>query len=323
MSTIRTAATIALRLVALLVLVTGSAVGQEVAIEQSLKLSAKSEPVVTMGNVVITHAELDAHMQQLPAKDRAQAVSDLERIDKLLQNLLLKKALYEAARENGLLDDSAISSEALLAAAHVLANREMEREVETRLLDDYEQQARELFLANPEQFRSQPSYSFTHLLVSTSNRSEAEAMQRILEVHERVLDGQSLDQLVPEFSDDDASVERGGSYEKTSLGNLDRNFARALSGLESPGDVSGPVRSRFGWHIIRLDEQHQPSDPAWEDVRDQAVETARKKHESRVREAYVSQLLDSNAIEVVPGSIERFQRRQGFDPDARRTPASN
>jgi len=301
-------------LAALIVLAAGSATAQPSSVTQDLELTIESEPVLTMGDVTITHAELDAHMQRLPKEDRAEAVSDMERIDKLLQSLLMKKALYEAARDDEIHRDPTIAFRALYAAADILADAQMDRHVESQLLEDYERRARELFLSDPDQFRGNPTYSFTHVLVSTGNRSEAEAMRRILEVHEQVNSGKNLEALVSEFSEDNASVENGGAYEKRALDSLDRNFARALSGLASPGDVSGPVRSRFGWHIVRLDERHEPPEPEWEDVRERAIETARRQHENRIREAYASELLDSDAIEVVPGSIERFQKRHGFEP---------
>lgn len=304
--------------IALLLLYVGSVLAQSEAVEQSLHVSVESEPVLTMGEVNITHGELDAHMRQLPEEDRAQAVASMERIDKLLQGLVFKKALYEAGRDRGLLEDSSVGFQVLLAISDILAETQMERHVESRLLDDYEQQAREMFLANPDRFRGSPTYSFTHVLVSTSSRSEAEAMRRILEAHEKVQSGENLKALVPEYSEDSASKESGGAYDRMSLDSLDRNFARTVSRLETPGEVSGPVRSRFGWHIIRLDERHEPKRPEWEDVREQAIEAARRQHKASIREAYTSSLLDSDAIEVVPGSIERFQKRNGFDPEASR-----
>lgn len=297
----------------LFVLITGSVLAQQPTIKQSLELSAESEPVLTMGDVAITQDELDAHMERLPKEDRAQAIADMDRIDKLLQNLLLKKTLYEAARDNELLKNPKVTFRALYAAADILAEKEMERRIESRLLDDYEQQGRELFLSSPERFRKPPNYSFTHVLVSTSERSEAEAMQRILEVHEQVQDGRDLSELATEYSDDSASVKSGGAYKRKTLESLDSNFARALSRLESPGDLSGPVRSRFGWHIIRLDQRHEPSKRKWEDVREQAMQMARQRHESRISEAYINELLNSDEIKVVPGSIERFQQRHGVE----------
>lgn len=302
----------------LLGLVGGGALAQSEPVTQSLKLSAQSEPVVRMNEVILTHAELDAYLGRLPEEDRPQAVSSMERIDKLLQNLLLQKALYEAGKDSDLLDDPTLTFRALYAVADILAKETMNRRVEARLLDSYDQRAKELFLANSDQFRPSPTYSFTHILVSTTDRSESDAMRQILEVHEKFHEGQPLDELVNAYSEDGASAKSGGKYVRRSLDQLDRNFARALQELESPGDVSGPVRSRFGWHIIRLDERHQPGNAKWEDIREEAVAKARRQHEKRIRETYVTELLDPNAIEVVPGSIEKLQRRHGFDPSARR-----
>lgn len=283
--------------------------------QSQLSLSYSSDPVVTMGDVVITHADLDAHMEQLPEGDRTQAVSSMERIDQLLQSLLLQEALKQEAVEAGLLEDESIAASATYSVAADLSKHQMKRHVESQLLGSYEQRAKELFLAQPEQFSGPPAYSFTHVLVSTAEREEAEAMRLILDLHDRVQNGEAFDQLVGEYSDDAAKRESGGSYTEVRLKNLDRNFGRTLEELEEAGDISGPVRSRFGWHLIRLDERHEAAAPNWEDVKQQAVERARRQHRDRISKAYVAELLNEAAIEVVPGSIERFQKRYGFDPE--------
>ncbi|MDZ7791296.1 MAG: peptidylprolyl isomerase [Xanthomonadales bacterium] len=281
-----------------------------------IEISYESDTVVRVGDVAITHADLDAHMSRLPESDRTQAVSSMERVDKLLQNLLLQKALFEQAQRNQLMESDSMAALAGNRVIAALADEQMKQHVESQMLDDYEQRAKEMFLADPQKFAPEPSYDFTHVLVSTADREEAEAMRRILDLHDRIEEGDSLDSLAAEYSDDEASREKGGSYKRQSLNRLDRNFARALSQLDQPGAVSGPVRSRFGWHLIRLDKRHDAAEPSWENARERAIQQAREQHRARIREAYSAELLNQDAIEVVPGSIERFQKRHGFDAEA-------
>jgi len=310
--------------VAVLLLATSAfALGQQSSEQSMLELTYEASPVVRMGDVVISHADLDAHLSGLPEADRTQAVSSVERIDKLLQSLLLRKALYNAALEDGLNSDDSVAAVAATRAMQALADEQMRRHVETRLLDDYETQARELYQADPQQFSNDGGYDFTHVLIGTAEREEAEAMRLILDLHERVQQGESLDALASEYSDDEASRDKGGSYENHSLNRLDRNFARALAALENPGDVTGPVRSRFGWHLIRLDGRNEGGTPEWEDVKEQAKALAKKQHAERIRKAYVGQLLDPDQIDVVPGSIEALQKRHGYDPEKVREALNN
>lgn len=305
------------------VYVTFAGASQAVAEDVGFEIAYASDPVVRMGDTVITHADLDAHMSQLPEENRAQAVSSMERIDKLLQNLLLQKALFEDARRDGLLEDQTLAALASYRVTTALADEQMKRRVESRLLDEYEQQARELYLTDPERFASRRNYDFTHVLISTEKRDEAEAMRLILDLYDRVQEGESLEAIAAEYSDDDASKDAGGAYTNHPLNRLDRNFARALAELEKPGDVTGPVRSRFGWHLIRLDKQRDSEKPEWEDVKQQAIELARQRHAERIRKAYVAELLDPDAIDVVPGSIERFQKRNGYDAEKARQALQN
>lgn len=96
-------------------------------------------------------------------------------------------------------------------------------------------------------------FKVRHILVKTNEAtSEAEARARILQVQDRLQRGTSFEALARQFSED-GSASLGGDLGWLNPGDTVPEFERAFNALK-PGQVSAPVRSPFGWHLIRLDE---------------------------------------------------------------------
>lgn len=92
-----------------------------------------------------------------------------------------------------------------------------------------------------------------HILIKTNEAtSEAEARARILQVQDRLQRGASFEALARQFSED-GSASLGGDLGWLNPGDTVPEFERAFTALR-PGHNSEPVRSPFGWHLIRLEE---------------------------------------------------------------------
>ena len=90
-----------------------------------------------------------------------------------------------------------------------------------------------------------------------------EKEQKIQELHERILDGADFTELATEHSEDRQSASRGGEMPPFTSNRMVPQFIKAIHQLEE-GDISGPVRTDFGWHIIKLIERTPP--PSYEDA---------------------------------------------------------
>lgn len=94
-------------------------------------------------------------------------------------------------------------------------------------------------------------------------RTEAEALALALELRERILAGEDFATLAAEFSDDTGSAVNGGDLGWFGRGAMVAPFEEAAFTLE-PGQVSEPVRSDFGYHLIEVLEKdpNRPKDEA-------------------------------------------------------------
>src|SRR5690606_2284250 len=82
----------------------------------------------------------------------------------------------------------------------------------------------------------------------------------------RIRDGEDFAALAAEHSDDPGSAASGGDLGWIGRGSLDPAFEETLYSLEL-GEVAGPVRTDFGWHIIRFDEVREGEERSFDEVR--------------------------------------------------------
>lgn len=286
--------------------------------DKGLTITFTSPAIVIAGDATLTEADLQAHVESIPPADRAGFVNSPRRIAETAEQQTRQEQLAQEALESDLLDDPVRSARLYRAAVDQLATWQIQQVLADRKLDDYEQQARELYLSNPERFRKEASYSFTHLLIASADRTEEAAMRKVLSMVDELGEGADFEELVASHSDDGTVDENGGRYQSVPPDRLDGNFADALQEL-SPGEVSGPVRSRFGWHLIRLDEVHEGAVKNWEEARSDAVQLAEQRHAKRIREAYMQELSQTDGLEIAPDLVKRLQDQYGPQEE---TPAS-
>src|SRR5699024_11081148 len=95
-----------------------------------------------------------------------------------------------------------------------------------------------------------------HILIKLSQTRNAEqAVDRLNQVRSRLQQGESFEQLAKSFSED-SSAPQGGDLGWLNPGETVPAFEQAMDSLEI-GEVSEPIRSPFGWHLIMVEERRQ------------------------------------------------------------------
>ncbi|WP_374418196.1 SurA N-terminal domain-containing protein [Stutzerimonas kunmingensis] len=110
-----------------------------------------------------------------------------------------------------------------------------------------------------------------HILIETGGElSDDEAKAKIDEIATRVKNGDDFAAVAKEASQDPGSANEGGDLGFAGPGVYDPAFEDALYALNE-GEVSAPVKSEFGWHIIKLLGVQSPEVPAFESLKPQLV----------------------------------------------------
>lgn len=105
-------------------------------------------------------------------------------------------------------------------------------------------------------------------------------------IYKKLLEGASFSDLAMKYSDHKESAARGGELNWFGAGEIISEFAEAAFSLEKNGDFTPPVKTIYGWHIIkRLDKKDPPS-----------YEEARSQLESKIDETWLNSLATRSMV---------------------------
>ncbi|AWT10333.1 peptidylprolyl isomerase [Stutzerimonas frequens] len=136
-----------------------------------------------------------------------------------------------------------------------------------------------------------------HILIETgAELGDDEAKAKIDEIAARVKGGEDFAAVAKEVSQDPGSAKEGGDLGFAGPGVYDPAFEEALYALKE-GEVSAPVRSEFGWHIIKLLGVQSPEVPSLESMRPELVREL-KAQQVEQRFVEVSKQLEDSAFEA-------------------------
>lgn len=136
-----------------------------------------------------------------------------------------------------------------------------------------------------------------HILIKADELTDDEqARQTAGQLRERILAGADFAELAREYSDDRASGTRGGDLGWVEPGMMVPAFEQAMNALQ-PGEISEPVQSEFGWHLVEVLERRS-HDATEEFSRDKARETIfRRKAEEEFAE-WLRRLREEAYVEI-------------------------
>lgn len=144
---------------------------------------------------------------------------------------------------------------------------------EEALRKQYQEQKAQGAYDSPEQRRAR------HILISVEAGADgAAAKARAADILQRLKRGADFAKLAAEVSQDPISAKQGGDLGWFGRGVMDRAFEEAAFAL-APGELSEPVQSALGWHIIKLEELRPAHSKSFEEVR-AGLEQAERQHEA-------------------------------------------
>ena len=130
----------------------------------------------------------------------------------------------------------------------------------------------------------------SHILVSIdADRTEPEALEAVNSIYQDLSEGADFEVLAKELSDDAGSSRAGGSLGLAGRGVFAPEFEEALWSLEKEGSISQPVKTEFGYHIIRLDSLQEVDYPGLEESRGDLIATLK---EELARELFAEKMLE-------------------------------
>ena len=136
-----------------------------------------------------------------------------------------------------------------------------------------------------------------HILIKTNELvDDTEAKKRLLALKARIADGDDFATLARAHSDDKGSALKGGSLDWVNPGDLVKPFEEAMAKL-SINQVSEPIQTQFGWHIIQVLGRENKDDSS-EFKKNLVRDAIRKRKIEEETELWVRRLRDEAFVEI-------------------------
>jgi peptidyl-prolyl cis-trans isomerase C len=151
-----------------------------------------------------------------------------------------------------------------------------------------DQEARAYYEANRAKFMSPESVHLHHILV----KSEAEAKEAL----NRLKKGEKFADLAAQISTCPSKA-KGGNLDWLPKGRLVKEIDEIAFSMQ-PGKPSRPIQSKFGWHVLLLEEKREPVQNTFEQVQEYIVEQLKAEHQQGNYEKLMQGLRKKNNVEI-------------------------
>ncbi|HRZ67821.1 MAG TPA: peptidylprolyl isomerase, partial [Candidatus Omnitrophota bacterium] len=211
--------------------------------------------VIEIGSEKITIEEINAMIKEIPEQYQPMAE---EHKDMFAESVINQKLLYNEASKLNLDKNAAVQKQIEEARKEIIIKEFLRREIEDKVVVS-DEDAKKYYEANKDKFKESEKIKVSHILVET----EADANDILAKLN----GGADFAALAKEKSTC-PSKEKGGELGLISKGQTVPEFENAAFALQA-GQVSGVVKSQFGYHIIKVTEKEPEKLLSFNDVKDQ------------------------------------------------------
>lgn len=222
-----------------------------------MSAAAQAQNIAIVNNKPIPKSRADMVINEL--KQRGQ--QDTPELQKTVREMLVEREiLVQEAERRGLAKNKDVRNQMEITRQNVLIQA-LQRDVLSTPPSDAELQAEYNRLKGQ---MGEKEYHARHILVEKEESAK--------ELIEQLKKGASFEELAKQQSKDTGSAANGGDLGWTSPDKFVPEFSGAMVKLEKGKFTETPVKSEFGWHVIKLEEARETQAPKFEEVKQQIAE---------------------------------------------------
>ena len=317
-------------LLILLVGMTAPATAEEKAAEEKTGTDGK---VAVINDAVITQEAFEQEMtpvlKQMEMQGQKPDETQVEEIrKKVLDNMINREVLYQASRKKGFTADDKAVEEKLASFKQQFPNeaqfkealskmnlsekvikKQIREQLSIQQLVDQEvvpsitvseADAKAYYEANPQFFKQPEQVKARHILIKVApdadEAKKAEARKKLETVQKKLKEGGDFAELAKEYSEGPSST-KGGDLGSFGRGQMVKPFEEVAFAMEE-GTVSDIVETRFGYHLIKVEEKKPESTVSFADGKERIEQMLKRQKVSEAVNEYIESLKKDAEIEV-------------------------
>jgi peptidyl-prolyl cis-trans isomerase C len=276
----------------------------------------------------VTVADYDAELDKLPPAARAEFAANRLRLTQFLDTLYSARVLAADARKSGLDRDPVLARQIAIQVDRMLAAAryaQLDAEASARFdkaIDAYTARAGEIYATTKSRYAVNEQVRAAHILIKTRGGSDADTLKRAEEVRAKAVAGANFNALAREYSDDPSVASNGGELGFFEMKTMDPAFAAAAFAMKTKGELSAPVKSAFGYHIILFEDRRPAGFRSFDEVKGEILSDMRKRAIDDNRAATTREIFSDPTLKVDKELIERIYVEGANATEALHAPAA-
>lgn len=236
----------------------------------------------------ITLSEFTRELDKIPLELKMFVLSQVGKKN-YLERMITKKLLLREAKKEGIEKEKEFQERLSELREQLLIEMLLKKKITTDFrIDDAE--LKKYYEAHKEEFKRPPEINTRHILLKT----EEEARQ----IQEKLMKGEDFVELAKKYSIDPAAKVTGGELGYHPRGSLVPEYEEEAFKLKKVGQISGIVKSRFGYHLIRLEGIKPPSYAQFDEVKELIRQRMIQEKQGEILQKYIEDLKKNAKIKI-------------------------
>ncbi len=233
----------------------------------------------------ITEQDLEVAMTRFPKENQDYFRSEQGKTQ-LLDQMISFELIYNYAKQADLENDEEYKNQLEIMKKDLLIQAGVKKVLDTVTVNDDE--VKNYYDNNKDMFKSEETVNAKHILVESKEKAE--------EILEKINNGVSFEDAALEFSSCPSS-NQGGSLGEFGRGRMVPEFENAAFEL-AVGEVSGPVQTQFGYHIIKVEGKTEPSMREYDEVKAMIASNLLHEKQNKAYINFVNDLKEDYKVET-------------------------
>lgn len=264
--------------------------------EELKSLLKGGPPIISINGQGIDIEDIEKEIRVMPESVRQAFFSDHVQFERFLEEYANKEILYLEAVKRGMEKEEEFLEKVeyfrKLTAIQLLLEKELKEKIKVS-----EKDLMEYYEKNREEFMTAESYHLSHILLKTEGEARG--------VLERLKKGEDFETIAGKLSEDKESAKIGGDLGYIEKGSLPQEINEAVQGLKK-GGFSSPVKTEFGYHIIRLNDIKKGILIDFNTMKEEIRKVLMRERQQEGFEGYIGGLKGSYRVEINKEGIERY-----------------
>lgn len=282
----------------------------------ALSSGGEKQILIDGPEVDLTVDELRMALRAAPEDVQKLLLTQPQKIREVMDSTYMIKVAATRARKKGLDKKPYVEAQIRKFTNNILAEAEI-ADVQSKLVTNgnYEAAAKELYISEKDRLKVPESFVASHILLSAEgDETEDSVLKRAKRLREDIVGGKlDFKDAAKQFSTDTGSTKIGGSLGKFNRGRMVMPFEEALLKLK-PGEISEPVKTRFGYHLILLEEHFPTHTKSFDEVKDALIQRAKNNAAHEIKVDYWLKVKNDPEAKVNEEAFKAFTDKPALTP---------